>query len=198
VQAQPAQYPRWSAGCLVNIPGRLAVHLSSKLSKTVRYLRKSYLLQQCILTLHLPSVGGLLKFLRIQDVGYDAGLFQRLLKPSLGEVFTSLVSNIGVRTVKSQIQNELALPPQERYIVPVTFTPVEIFNYRTKYGEALTELQIAMNEARLTSSWTMDRRLMSRWLNILRQACFHAQAGVNDRQRARGGRKVGEEEAVVQ
>lgn len=75
-------------------------------------------------------------------------------------MFTTVVSQLGIRTVKAQIENELVLPPQERFVVPMAFTSVELFNYRTKYGEALAELQVHMDASRLTGDWSMDRRLM--------------------------------------
>lgn len=93
-------------------------------------------------------------------MGYSSHSFQRLVQPEYAGVFTTIVSQLGIRTVKAQIENELVLPPQERFVVPVAFTPVEIFNYRTKYGEALAELQVHMDASRLTGDWSMNRRLM--------------------------------------
>lgn len=102
----------------------------------------------------------MLKFLRVDDVGESNYSFQKLLLPEYADVFTNLVSKLGVRTIKSQIQDELALPPQERFVVPVKLTPVEMYNYRTKFGEALAEVQAHMDPARLTKDWTVDRMMM--------------------------------------
>lgn len=99
-------------------------------------------------------------FLRIYDVGSDHSSFQKLLKPELADPFTYLVSRIGIRTVKSQIEGELSLPPQERFVVPVNFTPIELYNYRTKYGDALTELQLHMDASRVNGDWSINRALM--------------------------------------
>lgn len=107
------------------------------------------------------TVAGLLKFLRVYDVGSNHSSFQKLLKSELADVLTTLVSRIGIRTVKSQIEGELSLPPQERFIVPVNFTPIELYNYRAKYGEALAELRVQMDASQLTGTWTMSRALMA-------------------------------------
>lgn len=114
------------------------------------------------------AVSGLLHFLRVYDVGSNNLSFQKLLKPELADVFSNLVSRIGIRTVKAQIEGELSLPSQERFIVPVNFTPIELYNYRARYGDALTELNFHMDASRLTSTWSIDRflmvRLLSTWL----------------------------------
>lgn len=158
-------------------------------------------------------VAGLLRFLRVYDVGRRNAAFQKLLQPDMADVFSNLVSRLGVRTVKSQIEGELTLPPQERFVIPVGFSPVEAFNYRARYGEALAELQIHMDATRLSEDWAINRRLMvrlqtlhknlsadlvsqSRWLHTLRQACFHAQMAAPVRARANNARQ--QEEVMVQ
>lgn len=73
----------------------------------------------------LLTVAGLLKYLRVGDVGTDNNLFRRLLDPSLASVFTRLIANIGIRTTKEQIAHELEIPGQRRYIVPVNFSALE-------------------------------------------------------------------------
>jgi len=70
-------------------------------------------------------VAGLLKFLRIEDVGESSVLFERLLLPSFAATFDRLVSRIGVRTIKEDILRELELPSQKRFMIPVPFTAVE-------------------------------------------------------------------------
>lgn len=73
----------------------------------------------------MATGAGLLKFLRIDYVGWDALMFARLLEPSFAGVFTNLISQVGIRTTKAQVTDELALPSQQRFIVPVDFSALE-------------------------------------------------------------------------
>lgn len=105
----------------------------------------------------IEDLAGLLQFLRIPEYGTDRRKFSRLLQPVNAEIFTRLISRIGIRTVKSQIQDELVLPDQSRFIVPVRLTRVELFNYKNRYQDAVTQLELAMNTTDfVTKDWSLD------------------------------------------
>lgn len=78
------------------------------------------------------------------------------------------------------------------------------FNYRNRYGDALNDLGL-MDElevllARIGPEWEVNNATISRWLHLMRQACFHAQAGApaqGDR-RVAGNRLGGKDDDKVQ
>ena len=72
----------------------------------------------------------LLKFLRVEPCGSDHRCFKLLIQPSSGVPFFKLFQNLGIRTLKADIANELIIPPQHRYMVPLTFGPIEAYNYQ--------------------------------------------------------------------
>lgn len=70
------------------------------------------------------------------------------------------------------------------------------FNYRNRYNDALTDLGLtdepAVLLARVGPDWDISSTKMSRWLQLMRQACFHALAGAAAEGAARrGGQRLG-------
>lgn len=90
-------------------------------------------------------------------------------------------NEIGERTLKAQVQHELFLPPQSRYIVPVDLTAVERFYYDSRYAEALGTLGLALDGTPqfdgASRTWTPDKPEMLRALTALRQLTTHPQIG---------------------
>lgn len=82
--------------------------------------------------------------------------FDWLISPEGAIAFTRLVSSIGIRTTKAQVAHELGLPTQTRYIVPVDFTPVELFNYQQRYKDAIFALQAGLDIEAVTKDWRLN------------------------------------------
>lgn len=87
-----------------------------------------------------------------------------------------MFNEIGERTLKSQIENELVLPKQTRFLVPLDFTAVEKFYYDTRYNEMLEALGLNHDGApreqidRLTGEpreWSPDKAEMVRLLSLV-------------------------------
>ena len=93
-------------------------------------------------------------------------------------------NEIGERTLKAQVQHELFLPPQARFIVPVDLTAVERFYYDQRYADALGTLGLAIDgtpQVGADVAWTPDRSEMIRALETLRQLAMHPQVGAVNR-----------------
>lgn len=63
-----------------------------------------------------------------------------LLTPRLAPDFARFVSSIGIRTLKADVAEELALPKQTRFLVPIELSAVERYSYQQTYAEALADL----------------------------------------------------------
>ncbi|GAA5843078.1 hypothetical protein JCM11251_002725 [Rhodosporidiobolus azoricus] len=132
----------------------------------------------------------LLTFLRVEPIASGRYGLQRLLE-EVGS-FKRLWNDLGARTLKSQIQHELTLPPQNRFIVPIEFTAVERYYYDTRYREALSAIGLRedgtpkdLGVDRDTGEalrWTADKGEMNRWLTTLRQLAVHPQLGGANRE----------------
>ncbi|GAA5899656.1 hypothetical protein JCM6882_001177 [Rhodosporidiobolus microsporus] len=132
----------------------------------------------------------LLTFLRVEPIASGRNSLQRLLE-EVGS-FKRLWNDLGARTLKSQIQHELELPPQNRYIVPIDFTAVEKYYYDTRYREALAAVGLDEDgtpkdvgvdrETGEALRWEADKGEMNRWLTILRQLAVHPQLGGANRE----------------
>lgn len=99
---------------------------------------------------------------RTADFGSNRGYFDWLISPDGALAFVKLISSIGIRTTKSQVAHELALPQQKRYIVPVEFAPVELFNYQQRYKDAVTALKAGLDINAVTENWRLDPPTMVR------------------------------------
>ena len=54
--------------------------------------------------------------------------------------YFAVFEEIGERTLKSQVHNELYLPKQTRSVVPLDFSAIERFYYDSRYSEMLQAL----------------------------------------------------------
>ncbi|BGP51473.1 hypothetical protein JCM10450v2_007415 [Rhodotorula kratochvilovae] len=142
----------------------------------------------------------LLTFLRVEPIASGRASLQRLLEETPS--FKRLWSEIGERTLKSQVQHELFLPPQSRFMVPIEFTAVERFYYDQRYADALSALGLAPDGtpqvANAAQAWAADKPEMLRALTMLRQLCTHPQIGTGNRGALALGRVVRTVEEVYQ
>ncbi|GAA5891640.1 hypothetical protein JCM8208_007354 [Rhodotorula glutinis] len=133
----------------------------------------------------------LLTFLRVEPIASGRASLQRLLEETPS--FKRLWNEIGERTLKAQVQHELFLPPQKRFIVPVDLTPVERFYYDQRYADALATLGLAIDgtpQVGANVKWSPDRPEMIRALEALRQLAMHPQVGSQNRGKLALGRVV--------
>lgn len=80
----------------------------------------------------------LLKFLQIEPLGSSSSMMRRFLKDR--PLFERVLGELGERTTKSEVKNELTIPAQTRFLVPVEFEAVEKYFYDGQYMAALEEL----------------------------------------------------------
>jgi E3 ubiquitin-protein ligase SHPRH len=66
-----------------------------------------------------------LKFLREDHEITAAKTWKRLIKPGFADIFCDIFSRISIRTLKSQVQHELTIPGQKRYVVGINMGRVE-------------------------------------------------------------------------
>lgn len=92
----------------------------------------------------------------VADFGEKQSKFQWLISEEGAIAFARLISSIGIRNTKSQVAHELALPRQARYLVPIRFTPVELFNYQQRYKDAVLALQAGLDLDAVTHRWRLD------------------------------------------
>ncbi|SCV70192.1 BQ2448_1586 [Microbotryum intermedium] len=131
----------------------------------------------------LEDLQGLLTFLKIDPFGPgpSKGSLARLLEEQ--ETFKTLWNEVGARTLKAEIETELVIPPQERFVVPCDFSAVEAYYYSTRYSEMLESLQLDLDGTLKdpTTPWDPDVSDLSRWLVSLRQLAIHPQIGVHNK-----------------
>ncbi|GAA5942532.1 E3 ubiquitin-protein ligase IRC20 [Sporobolomyces koalae] len=131
----------------------------------------------------------LLTYLRVEPIASQKNLLARLLEERAS--FKRLFNEIGARTLKRQVEDEMFLPPQTRFVVPLDFTAVERFYYDSRYGEMLDALGLDSQGSpkiqidRQTGkplAWQPDKGEMNKWMGILRSLCAHPQIGATGRQ----------------
>lgn len=121
----------------------------------------------------LEDLGSFFRFLRLPDA---ASILYKspapaVLAPALHEGLNALTT----RHLKSGVRDEMTLPPQHRYIMPIDFAPVEQAYYDEVWQSALASLGMDSSGAPLRGDWQLDEAAMRSHLLLLRQACTHPQ-----------------------
>lgn len=116
------------------------------------------------------------------------------------ESFRRIFSSISMRHSKSLVRNEIAIPPQKRYVITMPFTAVEEQHYQSLF-EALAEtcgLDARGNP--LQGDWDPEdpavQSAMRVALDRLRQTVLHPEVG--NRNRRALGQKVGPMRTVAE
>lgn len=124
---------------------------------------------------------GSLRFLRVPEIPNNPRLWHRLLQPAMRSAFEGLFRDLAIRTTKAEVQSEFNLPQQNRYVVPLTLSPIE----RHYYDDTLDRQRriIGSEGAEGVNNATLRQCLLT-----LRQICTHIQVGHLDNQRAAGRR----------
>lgn len=110
----------------------MAAAPASTISETAALVRRkhSFAVSGTPIRSKLSDLAGLFKFLGF-GLGDDAKNFGMLLTPRYADIFADVFHRIAIRTVKANVEHELVLPGQDRFIVPLTFGPIEQASYNS-------------------------------------------------------------------
>ncbi|KAI5950521.1 hypothetical protein CANMA_005181 [Candida margitis] len=122
-----------------------------------------------------------LKFLRFYPFNYDIGVLSWDLLLNNASEFKSFWSNIAIRHTKAMVHDDIKLPPQNRVLLTIPFTPVEQDLYDEKFSECLSHIGLDEMGNPLSNDWDplapAVLTLMRTWLSRLRQICCSPQVG---------------------
>ncbi|RPD76905.1 hypothetical protein L226DRAFT_459082 [Lentinus tigrinus ALCF2SS1-7] len=118
-----------------------------------------------------------LKFLRVSAVIDVPRAWLRLQLPGYVHEFTELFRRYAVRTMKAAVKDELTIPPQTRYLVPIELGRVERHVYDQTLDAALLDLGLDARGVAATENWEADVAKLRFWLRRLRGLCTHPQVG---------------------
>ncbi|KAH8131287.1 E3 ubiquitin-protein ligase SHPRH [Trichoderma asperellum] len=132
---------------------------------------------------------GLLSFLRYEPYCSTPQIWQALTthyKP----LFQQLFKSISIRHTKASVRDEIALPPQRRFVISMPFTAVEEQHYQSLYKEMAEACKLNTDGDPLVEKWNQEEYedVMRLWLNRLRQTALHPEVGVYGR-RILGGKE---------
>ncbi|PON30261.1 hypothetical protein TGAM01_v200700 [Trichoderma gamsii] len=132
---------------------------------------------------------GLLSFLRYEPYCSTPQIWQALTtryKP----LFQQLFKSISIRHTKASVRDEIALPPQRRYVISMPFTAVEEQHYQSLYKEMAEACKLSTDGDATIEKWNQEdyEDVMRIWLNRLRQTALHPEIGVYGR-RVLGGKE---------
>lgn len=118
------------------------------------------------------DIASLLHFLRLQ---IPQALNRQPISCNMAPSLFMALSILSVRNKKIDVSLELTLPRQQRYIVPIDFTAVELAYYEGLWAHALHVLGLDAGGGPLRGDWQLDSHEMRNQLFLLRQACTHPQ-----------------------
>ncbi|KII84144.1 hypothetical protein PLICRDRAFT_179819 [Plicaturopsis crispa FD-325 SS-3] len=118
-----------------------------------------------------------LKFLRVDGIVGSPRMWSRLLKPGLARQFTQFFRHYAVRTTKAAVKQELTIPQQTRYLVPIQLGKVERHVYDQTLEAALLELGLDARGVAASEGWQVDTMLLRASIRKLRGICTHPQVG---------------------
>jgi E3 ubiquitin-protein ligase SHPRH len=122
---------------------------------------------------------GLLIFLNYEPFAHSKKSWQRIDKPTLKQI----LSSIALRHNKHQVAHELQIPPQRRVVVTMPFTAIEEQNYDELYKTMCSSLDLNIDGSPAIGDWNPDLYVdrMRSWLKRLRETCLHPQVGSQNR-----------------
>ena len=104
--------------------------------------------------------------------------FSVLASNGLSNDFENILNKISVRTTKEQVQKELSIPPQTRYIVPLQMSAPEIAFIEDRFRTALNELNLNEQGEFITLNFDLDVIKLRGWITKLRQLTTNPQTGL--------------------
>ncbi|KAI0321149.1 SNF2 family N-terminal domain-containing protein [Amylostereum chailletii] len=126
---------------------------------------------------HVADLSHVLKFLRVDPQIVAPRSWSRLLEPNMASNFVALFQHYTVRTLKASVKDELTIPQQTRYLVPIELGRVERHVYDQALEKSLQELGLDARGVAATENWEIDTALLRSCLRRLRQICTHPQVG---------------------
>ncbi|KAG8695595.1 hypothetical protein FRC09_009062, partial [Ceratobasidium sp. 395] len=123
------------------------------------------------------TVQDLDKTLKFIGTWHSQQHWKRLLRPSFRPELQELLDRIVIRTTKASVTNELAIPPQEYFVVPIQPGPVEQHFYEMQVESAMEELGVPNQQPTQVEIESLDVSTLRSWFRKLRMACIHPQIG---------------------
>ncbi|KAK4458873.1 putative ATP-dependent helicase IRC20 [Cladorrhinum samala] len=135
---------------------------------------------------------GLLIFLRYDLYSFDTTVWNRLMTLDKSS-FRQLFHLISMRHTKSLVRNEIAIPPQKRYVITMPFTAVEEQHYQSLFKQLSESCGLDAQGRPLEAGWSAEdpavQTAMRVALDRLRQTALHPEVGHRNRRAL--GQKTG-------
>lgn len=127
-------------------------------------------------------------FLRFEPYASDAEIWKAFSRRYKG-VFRQIFNMICLRHNKSQVRNEIELPPQKRYVITMPFSAVEEQHYQSLFKDLALSCGLDPSGNPLRDNWNPQSQAenMRVALDRLRQTALHPEVGQHNR-RALGHR----------
>ncbi|KAI5289470.1 hypothetical protein KEM52_000779, partial [Ascosphaera acerosa] len=126
----------------------------------------------------LHDLYGLLLFLHYEPFCYTPDLWRRLCEKYM-PLFKDIIGKIALRHSKDQVRDELAIPPQKRFVIKVPFTAIEEHKYSHQFQQMCDDCGLTRDGAPARDDWDPDDaglvEKMRRWLTRLRKTCLYAE-----------------------
>ncbi|KAL1692669.1 SNF2 family N-terminal domain-containing protein [Schizophyllum commune] len=123
-----------------------------------------------------------IRFLRVDDVVGSSKLWNRLIQPAYAAHFAAFIQSYAVRTTKASVKDELTIPQQTRYVVPVEMGRVERHVYDETLEGILYTLGLDARGVAASAGWELDTAVLRAGIRRLRAVCTHPQVGQLQRQ----------------
>ncbi|PCH42935.1 hypothetical protein WOLCODRAFT_90057 [Wolfiporia cocos MD-104 SS10] len=117
------------------------------------------------------------RFLRVSAVTQYPRVWSRIIQPAYMDELVGLLQRYTVRTMKSSVKDELTIPQQTRYLVPIELGRVERHVYDQNFDNAIMQLGLDARGVAMRSNWEVDTGLLRTCLRKLRGLCTHPQVG---------------------
>ncbi|KAJ5582758.1 Zinc finger RING-type [Penicillium sp. DV-2018c] len=139
---------------------------------------------------NIDDLFGLFLFLHYQPYCFSSRLWKRLCA-CFGPVLAKIINQITLRHSKSQLFDELRLPPQKRIVITMPFTAVEEQHYKQLFEEMCEQCGLNTSGGPLRDDWNPEDpaivERMRTWLTRLRQTCLHPEVSGSNRLARRTG-----------
>ncbi|KAJ9114994.1 hypothetical protein QFC22_005322 [Naganishia vaughanmartiniae] len=162
----------------------LDIASASKAANMIKTIKRDYSLAISG-TPAKASVQDLASSLSFLGVKMPPQVWNRIVTPAYSKAFHAIFNNIAIRHPKSSLSaQELTIPPQQRFLVPIRLSSIEWAYYKETYENNMDRLQ------RSQHGYTDSGRLRA-VLHTLRMICTHLQVGLlGPNPNANGGRAV--------
>ncbi|THH15865.1 hypothetical protein EW146_g4683 [Bondarzewia mesenterica] len=125
----------------------------------------------------VSDLSHVLRFLRVDSDIYSPRIWKSLTRPAFAGQFAALFQRYAIRTMKASVKDELTIPQQTRFLVPIELGKVERHVYDQNIEKALLELGLDARGVAATENWEINTNVLRTWLRKLRQICTHPLVG---------------------